>query len=66
MRTNIDIDDDLMRDALDVTGFKTKREAVNEALRALVRQRRVAGISDLFGTIEWEGDLDDIRTNKVR
>lgn len=66
MRTNIVIDDDLMREALGITGFKTKREAVEEGLRALVRQRRVAGIRELRGTVEWEGDLEDMRTNKIR
>lgn len=66
MRTNIVIDDDLMREALGITGFKTKREAVEEGLRALVRQRRMAGIRELRGTVEWEGDLEDMRTNKIR
>lgn len=66
MRTNIVIDDDLMRETLAATGFKTKREAVEEGLRTLLRLRRQAGIRELRGKVEWEGDLDDMRTDKLR
>jgi len=57
MRTNIVIDDKLMRDTLRATGLKTKREAVDVALRTLLRLRRQAGIRRLRGTslrIAWE------------
>ena len=66
MRTNIEIDDDLMREVLTETGLKTKREAVEEGLRLLVRIRRQESIRELRGKVQWEGDLDDMRTDKVR
>lgn len=65
MRTNIEIDDTLMRETLAATGIKTKREAVEEGLRTLLRLKRQAGIRELRG-IGWEGDLDDMRTDKDR
>jgi Arc/MetJ family transcription regulator len=64
MRTNIVIDDRLMRDTLRATGLKTKREAVDEALRTLLRLRRQAAIRRLRGKLEWEGDLDAMRRDK--
>ncbi len=66
MRTNIVIDDDLMRQALVATGLKTKREVVEEGLRVLVRAENRAGILALRGTVTWDGDLDDMRTDKIR
>ena len=66
MRTNIVIDDTLMRETLEATGSKTKREAVEEGLRTLLRLRQQAGIRELRGTVQWEGNLDDMRTDKVR
>ena len=66
MRTNIDIDDSLMREAMAATGTTTKREAVETALRQVVRaKRQLEAIQGLRG-IGWEGDLDDMRTDKVR
>ena len=66
MRTNIAIDDDLMREALAVTGLKTKRDVVEAGLRNLVRLHEQRNILELRGTVKWEGDLDDMRTDKVR
>lgn len=63
MRTNIDIDDVLMADAMKATGAKTKREAVEKGLRQLIRLKRQQGLLALEG-IGWEGDLDDMRTSK--
>ena len=63
MRTNIVIDDNLMRDALRVTGLKTKREAVEHALQTLVRLNRQSKIRPLRGKLDWQGDLDAIRTD---
>ena len=63
MRTNIVIDDKLMRDTLRVTGLKTKREAVEEGLRTLLRLRRQAGIRRLRGKLGWLGDLDAMRSD---
>ncbi|MFN3548023.1 MAG: type II toxin-antitoxin system VapB family antitoxin [Mesorhizobium sp.] len=65
MRTNIDIDDDLMAEAMKLAGKKTKKETVEEALRDLIRRRRgIGALLDLQGKIEWEGDLDAMRRDK--
>jgi Arc/MetJ family transcription regulator len=63
MRTNIVIDDRLMRETLRVTGLKTKRAAVDEALRTLLRLRKQAGIRRLRGKLDWQGDLDAMRSD---
>ena len=63
MRTNIDIDDALMAEAMEAAGATTKRETVNEALRRMVAIWRQRRIFELRG-IGWEGDLDDMRTSK--
>lgn len=63
MRTNIVIDDKLMRDTLRVTGLKTKREAVELGLRTLLRLRKQAEIRPLRGKLHWRGDLDTMRTD---
>ena len=64
MRTNIEIDDDLMAEAMEALGAKTKREAVEKALRDSVRaKRQLDALRGLRG-IGWEGDLDDMRTSK--
>tara|TARA_R110000868_G_scaffold29064_3_gene108223 strand:- start:585 stop:779 length:195 start_codon:yes stop_codon:yes gene_type:complete len=64
MRTNIVIDDKLMADALSITGFQTKKEAVEEGLKALIRLKKQADIRKLRGSLEWSGDLDEMRTGK--
>jgi Arc/MetJ family transcription regulator len=63
MRTNIVIDDKLMRDALRATGLKTKREAVELGLRTLLRLTRQAKIRGLRGKLDWHGDLNAMRTD---
>lgn len=63
MRTNIDIDDDLLAEAMAASGLSTKRATVEEALRQLVlSQRRREALESLAG-IGWEGDLDEMRRN---
>ena len=64
MRTNIVIDDKLMKDTLKVTGLRTKREAVDLGLRTLLRLRRQEEIRRFRGKLHWEGDLDDMRADK--
>ena len=54
MRTNIVIDDKLMKDALRATGLKTKREAVELGLRTLVQLRQQADIRDYRGKLYWK------------
>jgi Arc/MetJ family transcription regulator len=61
MRTNIDIDDGLLKEAMEATGLKTKKAAVEEALRRLIETaRRRRAIEELRG-LGWEGDLDEMR-----
>jgi Arc/MetJ family transcription regulator len=64
MRTNIEIDDKLMKDALKATGVKTKREAVELGLKTLVRLRAQEKVRELRGKIAWEGDLNAMRTDR--
>jgi Arc/MetJ family transcription regulator len=65
MRTNIDIDDGLLADAMEASGKSTKKETVKEALELLVRIRRdQRKIRDLYGKIRWQGDLDAMRRDK--
>lgn len=61
MRTNIVIDDDLMKAALLATGAKTKKEVVELGLKKLVQLSEQAKIRELRGTVKWEGDLDAMR-----
>lgn len=63
MRTNIVIDDRLMRDTLRATGLKTKREAVELGLRTLLRLRKQGEIRRLRGQLHWQGDLDRMRND---
>ena len=64
MRTNIVIDDKLMKDTLMVTGLKTKREAVEQGLRTLLRLRKQEEIRRFRGKLNWQGDLDAMRKDK--
>jgi Arc/MetJ family transcription regulator len=64
MRTNIEIDDALMAEAMAASGAKTKREAVETALRQLVRVRQQLRAWDELRGTGWDGDLDDMRTSK--
>ena len=63
MRTNIVIDDALMKAAMQATGAATKRETVELGLRALVRLRRQAAIKAWRGKLDWRGDLEKMRTD---
>jgi Arc/MetJ family transcription regulator len=64
MRTNIVIDDKLMKDALRATGLKTKREAVELGLQTLVRLSKQEEIRRFRGKLHWEGDLDAMRKDR--
>jgi Arc/MetJ family transcription regulator len=64
MRTNIDIDDDLMAKAMAATGLTTKKATVEEALRRLVRRReRLNALAEMSG-LGWEGDLSKMRQGR--
>ena len=65
MRTNIEIDDRLMRQAMRSSGARTKRATVEEALRLLIQTRGQAGIRRLRGKVAWEGDLETSRLDRV-
>lgn len=62
MRTNIVIDDKSMKDALRLSGLKTRRETVEQGLRTRLRLRRQEEIRR-FGGPDWQGDLDAIRAD---
>ncbi|MBX9909632.1 MAG: type II toxin-antitoxin system VapB family antitoxin [Beijerinckiaceae bacterium] len=66
MRTNIEIDDELLKDAMEATGQTTKRATVEEALRRLVKDHELKRtIAEMKG-LGWEGDLDEMRRNFFR
>jgi len=65
MRTNIDIDDDLIAEAMAVTSLTTKKATVEEALRRLGRHHhRRNAVADMAG-LGWEGDLDAMREGRA-
>jgi Arc/MetJ family transcription regulator len=64
MRTNIVIDDKLMRDTLRATGLSTKREAVETALRTLLRLSKQKEIRRFRGKLDWQGDLNAMRSDR--
>ncbi|MES1190295.1 MAG: type II toxin-antitoxin system VapB family antitoxin [Steroidobacter sp.] len=64
MRTNIVIDEKLMRETLKATGLKTKREAVELGLQTLLRLRKQTTIRNVRGKLHWRGNLDAMRTDK--
>ncbi len=63
MRTNMEMDDPLMSDALRLTGARTKREAVEMGLRTLLRLRQQEEIRRFRGKLQWEGDLNAMRAD---
>lgn len=64
MRTNIEIDDQLMRDALRLTGLKTKKETVEMGLRTLLRLRQQEELRRFRGRLPWDGDLNAMRSDQ--
>lgn len=65
MRTNIVIDDQLMRDAMQASGARTKKEAVEIGLRTLVKLEQQKQIKSFRGRLAWEGDLDRQRQDQL-
>jgi Arc/MetJ family transcription regulator len=63
MRTNIVIDDDLMADAMKMTGLRTKREAVELGLKTLIKLKKQEKIRQFRGKLHWQGDLDEMRSD---
>jgi Arc/MetJ family transcription regulator len=64
MRTNVDIDDKLMADAMEALGTGTKKETIEVALERAIHQWRLRRVLELWGSAEWEGDLMEWRRNK--
>jgi len=63
MRTNIVIDDELMDAVIKLTGVKTKKEAVELGLLTLIRIKKQEKIRQYRGKLNWDGNLDDMRTD---
>lgn len=64
MRTNIDIDDDLLTEAMRASGLTTKKATVEEALRRLVKQHRQRrAIAEMAG-LGWEGSVKELRQRR--
>jgi Arc/MetJ family transcription regulator len=66
VRTNIEIDDNLMAEALKISGHATKKHTVEEALRLMIRLRRQQEIDRAFGKYRWRGNLTRSREGRVR
>lgn len=64
MRTNIVIDDQLMREAMQACGARTKREAVEIGLRTLVKLEQQKRIKAFRGRLSWQGDLEAMRQDR--
>lgn len=64
MRTNVEINDSLMAEALKAGGFKTKKAAIEEGLRLLVQTRAQGQLRRLRGKLCWEGSLDEMRRDR--
>ena len=65
VRTNIDIDDDLLAEAMRLSGLRTKKAVVEEALRLLTKRHRQRDILDLRGKLRWEGNLEESRLDEL-
>ena len=64
VRTNVVINDELMESALQVSGIKTKRAAIEEGLRLLVQMKNQEKIKMFRGKLRWKGDLEEMRTDR--
>jgi len=64
MRTNIVIDDQLMKEALIISGYKTKKETVEEGLKLLIAMKNQSRVRKYRGKLNWEGNLDAMRCDK--
>ena len=64
MRTNVVLDEDLLKRAKELTGIKTTRQVIQEALETLVLLREQANVRNLRGKLNWEGDLGTLREGR--
>lgn len=63
MRTNVVIDDSLIKSAIKLSGLKTKKDAIEAGLKLLVKFNRQARIRNYRGKLKWTGNLDEMRTD---
>jgi Arc/MetJ family transcription regulator len=66
MRTNIEIDDQLIRQAMRSSGVHTKKAAVEAGLQLLIKTRSQAAIRKLRGKVQWEGNLNESRLGRTK
>jgi Arc/MetJ family transcription regulator len=64
MRTNVVLDEELLKRAKELTGIKTTRQVIQEALETLVLLREQANVRNLRGKLNWEGDLGTLREGR--
>ena len=64
-RTNIDLDDHLIKEAMKISDYRTKKEVVNAALRELVKRLKRKGVLKFMGSGCWEGDLGEMRGSRI-
>jgi Arc/MetJ family transcription regulator len=64
MRTNIELNQELIEEIMKLTAISTKKEVVNKALEEYLRKLKLAELADLAGKIEWEGDLEEMRIDR--
>ncbi|HEX2967232.1 MAG TPA: type II toxin-antitoxin system VapB family antitoxin [Syntrophorhabdaceae bacterium] len=64
MRTNVVIDDNLMKSALKTSGIKTKKDAIEEGLRLLVQMKSQEKIKGFRGKLKWTGSLEEMRLDR--
>ena len=65
MRTNIVIDDELIEQAMKVTGLHTKKAVVEAGLQLLIQVKAQTGVRRLRGKVKWQGNLDELRSSRV-
>lgn len=63
-RTNIELDEKVLREAMELTKMKTKKEVVNFATSELVKKLKRKKILELEGKVKWEGNLDEMREER--
>ncbi|RPA67413.1 type II toxin-antitoxin system VapB family antitoxin [Cyclobacteriaceae bacterium YHN15] len=64
MRTNIEIDEDLLTEAMRVTGLRTKKATVEEGLKLIIQLNQQKKIRELRGKLNWEGNLEKMRIDQ--
>ena len=66
MATNIELDENLLKKAMNLSGVRTKKDAVNKALEEYVQRREQLKIIELFGTVEYETSFDYKKQRKIQ